>query len=135
MVFVLSFVFLWPHPWYMEVPRLEVKSELLLLAYTTATAMPDPSHICDPHYSSGQHQILNPLSEARDQDCVLVDANWASLTTEPLRELQKHNSYQPNCVVSRRLLWTKCLCPPQIHCIDTLIPNLRCLQLGSLGGD
>ena len=35
----------------MEVPRLGVLSELLLPAYATATAMPDP----------------NPLSEAKDQ--------------------------------------------------------------------
>ena len=27
-----------PHLWYMEIPRLGVKSELQLLAYTTATA-------------------------------------------------------------------------------------------------
>jgi len=32
----------------------------------TATAMPDPSHICDLHHSSWQCQILNPLSKARD---------------------------------------------------------------------
>ena len=38
--------FLGPHLWHMEVTRLGVKSELQLLAYTTATAMPDPSHIC-----------------------------------------------------------------------------------------
>ena len=36
------FVFLGPHPRHMEVPRLGVESELQLLAYTTATAMPDP---------------------------------------------------------------------------------------------
>ena len=41
--------------------------ELQLLAYTTATAPPDPSHISDLHPSSRQYQILNPLSEARDQ--------------------------------------------------------------------
>ena len=35
--------------WHMEVPRLRVESELQLLAYTTATAMPDLSHICDLH--------------------------------------------------------------------------------------
>ena len=33
-------------------------------AYATAT--PDPSCICDLHHSSEQHQIFNPLSEARD---------------------------------------------------------------------
>ena len=51
---------------HMDVPRLEVKSELQLPAYTTTTATPDPSHICDLHHSSWQHQILNPLSKARD---------------------------------------------------------------------
>ena len=30
------------------------------------TATPDPSRVCDLHHSSGQCQILNPLSEARD---------------------------------------------------------------------
>ena len=36
----------------MEIPRLGVKSELLLPAYTAATAMWDPSGICDPHHST-----------------------------------------------------------------------------------
>ena len=36
----------------MEVPRLEVKSELQFLAYTTAIAMPDLSPIHDLHHSS-----------------------------------------------------------------------------------
>ena len=56
----------------MEVSRLGVESELQLQAYTTATAMPDPSHVCDLHHSSEQHQILNPQREARDQTCVLM---------------------------------------------------------------
>ena len=47
----------------MEVPRLEVESELQLPAYTTA--MPHPNHFCDLHPSSQPRQILNPLSEAR----------------------------------------------------------------------
>ena len=38
-------VFLGQHLWHMEVPRLGVKMELLLLAYTTATVTWDPSHI------------------------------------------------------------------------------------------
>ena len=42
----LSFFFLEPHPRHMEVPRLGVKLELQLPAYTTATAMWDVSHIC-----------------------------------------------------------------------------------------
>ena len=37
--------------------------ELYPLAYATAKATPDPSHVCDLHHS--KHEILNP-SEARD---------------------------------------------------------------------
>ena len=60
----------------MQVPRLGVQSEELQLpAYTTATATLDLSHICDLHRSSQQHQILNPLSEARNGICVLMDAS------------------------------------------------------------
>ena len=49
----------------MEVPRLGVKSELQLPAYTTATATPDLSSVCNLHHSSWQSQILNLLNEAR----------------------------------------------------------------------
>ena len=61
-----------PHPWHMEVPRLVVELELQLLAYTTATATPDPSRVCDLHHSSWQRQIVNPLSKARDQTLNLI---------------------------------------------------------------
>ena len=60
----------------MEVPRLGVESELHLLAYTTATATPDLSHICNLHHSSQQHRILNPLSEARDRTYNLMVPSW-----------------------------------------------------------
>ena len=46
------FVFLGPPLGHMKVPRLQVKSELQVPAYTTATAMWDLSHICDLHHSS-----------------------------------------------------------------------------------
>ena len=48
-------------PRHMEVPRLGVHLELLLPAYTTATAMRDPTRVCDLPHSSRQRQILNPL--------------------------------------------------------------------------
>ena len=57
---------------YMEFPRLGVESELQLPVYTTATAT-DPSHICDLAHSMWQCWILNPLNEARDQTCVLME--------------------------------------------------------------
>ena len=41
----------------------------------TATAVPDPSCICDLHQSSQKRWILNPLSEARDRTCVLMDTS------------------------------------------------------------
>ena len=69
-------VFLGLHLQHMEIPRLEVKSELQLPAYATATAMQDLSQVCDLHHSSQQCQILNPLTEARDQTRILTDTSW-----------------------------------------------------------
>ena len=54
------FFFLGPHLQHMEVLRLGLKSELHLLAYTTATATADPSCIWDLHSSLWQCWILNP---------------------------------------------------------------------------
>ena len=56
----------------MEVPGLGVKPEVQMLAYATATAMPDQSCICDLHHGSQQRRILNLLSEARDRTCNLM---------------------------------------------------------------
>ena len=70
-VFLFLSVFLGPHLWHMEVPRLGVTSELQLLAWATATATQDPSHACDLHHSSQQCRILNPKSGARDRTCIL----------------------------------------------------------------
>ena len=58
------FCFLGPLPQHMKVPRLGVKSELQLQAYTTTTATWDPSCVCNLHSSSRQHWIPNPLSKA-----------------------------------------------------------------------
>ena len=68
-----------PHPWHMEVPRLGMESELQMLAYTTATTMPDPNRVCSLHHSSQQCQILNLLSEARERTCILVDMSQIHL--------------------------------------------------------
>ena len=57
----------------MEVPGLEVKSELQLQACATAMATPDPSHICKLHHSLWQQWILNPLSEAKEQTHILTE--------------------------------------------------------------
>ena len=57
---------------HMEVPRLGVKSELQLPAYTTVMAMLDLSRIFNLHHSSQHRQILNPLNQARDRTLVLM---------------------------------------------------------------
>ena len=64
------FFFLGPHWQHMEVPRLEVQSELQLLAYARAWAMPDPSCVCDLHRSSRQR--AGSLT------------HWAKLGIEPI---------------------------------------------------
>ena len=55
----------------MEVARLGVKSELQLLTHTQ-----DPSCLCDLPHSSWKCWILNPLSKARDQPRILMDASY-----------------------------------------------------------
>ena len=61
------------HLWHMKISRLRAESELHLWAYATAMATPDLGCIFDLHYSFQQHWILTPLSEARDQICILMD--------------------------------------------------------------
>ena len=71
----LVFFFLGPHLWLMDVPRLGVKSELQLLAYTT----PRQCWIqaaSDLLYSSQQHWIPKPLYRARDWTHILMDTGW-----------------------------------------------------------
>ena len=68
-------VFLGPHPWHMDVPRLGVKWELQMPGYTIATAKQDLSHVCNLHHSLQQCRILNSLSEAKDGTCVLMDTS------------------------------------------------------------
>ena len=59
----------------MEVPGLGVKSELQLLAYATATATPNPSHIYDLHHTSQQYPIPNSLREAKDLTQIFMDTS------------------------------------------------------------
>ena len=68
--FFFFLVFLEPHLW------LRGQIGAMVAGYTIATAMWDPSGVCDLHHSSQQHQILNPLIEAKDQTCSLMDTSW-----------------------------------------------------------
>ena len=84
----------------MEVPRLGVESDRScshwpapeLLAYTTATATWDVSHVFDLHHSSRHHQILNPLSEAMNQTYILLDPNQ-------VQNPQSHNGNSLNKIL------------------------------------
>ena len=55
-----------------------------LLAHITATAMPDPSHICNIYHSSQQY---NPQSETRDWTCILMYISQEFITAKLQREL------------------------------------------------
>ena len=52
--FFFFLVFLGLHPWHIEVPRLGIELELQLPDYTTVTAKPYLSIICDLPHSSWQ---------------------------------------------------------------------------------
>ena len=51
----------------------QARGQIRLPAYTTATATPDLSCVYNLHRSSWQWGILNPLSEAEDQTCILTE--------------------------------------------------------------
>ena len=76
LVFVLSFCFFRATPMAYGSSEDRVQSELQLQVYATATAMPDPSRLCDLHHSSWQRWIPDPLKQARDQTRILRDTNW-----------------------------------------------------------
>ena len=71
------------HLWHMEIPRLGVESDS---CWPQLQPQQDLSCICNLHHSSWQCWILNPLSVARDQTCILVHASqfrfrWATTGT------------------------------------------------------
>ena len=71
-LFVFAIFWLGPHPRHMEIPKVGVDLELQLPAYPTATAMLDPSCVCDPH----KCWIPDPLREARDRTHNLMGTSW-----------------------------------------------------------
>ena len=72
-ILFIYFRFLGPNLQHMEVPRLVYELELQPLAYATATAIWDPSRVCELHHSSQQRRIPNPWSKARDRTLILMD--------------------------------------------------------------
>ena len=62
-------------------------------ACATAMAIPDPSHICDLCHILRQHQILNPLSKARDQTHILMETTLGPPSAEPQWQLHARYAY------------------------------------------
>ena len=56
-------------------------------AYTTATATPDPSCLCDLCLHLEQYWILNLLSKARNWTHILIETMLGPYPTEPQQEL------------------------------------------------
>ena len=84
--FVVVVVFLGPHPKHMEVPRLGVKSELQVQAYTATTVIQDLRRIRGLYQSSKQCQILNSLGKTRygtskHMDIRRICHHWAMMGT------------------------------------------------------
>ena len=67
-------------------------------ATATATAMRDLSHVCNLHHSSR----LNPLREARDPTCVLMDT-VKFVSTEPHQEPLKLGKLKSSMGISREI--------------------------------
>ena len=78
----------------MEVPRLGVELELQLPAYTTATATPNLSYICDLHAAWSNERTFNLLSKARDQTSILMDTGQIFNTLNHNRNSQFANPFQ-----------------------------------------
>ena len=69
LLFFVVILFLGLHSWHMEIPKLGVELELQLLTYTTATATPDLSHVCDQGSKlcpQGYSSDFFPLSHHRN---------------------------------------------------------------------
>ena len=112
-LFAFVFCFSGPHLnlWHMEVPRLGVKSELQLPAYTTATAMRNLSPVCNIYHSLWQCQILNPLSE--DWTHIHMVTSWVHNPLSHNRNSPKEfcfypksNEKQENGWVDSHLQWS-----------------------------
>ena len=111
----------------MDVSGLGVKSELQLLAYATATAMPDLSHICDPHRNlcntrplthwakPGTEiisswtlcQVLNLLSHNGNSSTEFQLVDHPLLHTQPFHTVHYLQSFQEKLVNNILSIWLK----------------------------
>ena len=97
--FGFFFCFLGLHVQHVEVPKLQVESELQLLACSTASGTWNPSHVCNPHCSSQQCWILNPLSKTRNWMHILMDNSRVGnpLSYNDNSRFQCHFNFQWDC--------------------------------------
>ena len=82
-----------------------------LPAYATATAMQDRSRIHDLHYCSWQHQILNPLSEARDRTHNFMVPNLGSIWRE--KKKKSVSSQTPSWTSGSRIFGNRAWTQPE----------------------
>ena len=129
-VFFFSFFFLGLHLQNMDVPRLGIRLELQLPAYTTAIVIPGPRCICDLnlHCSSWQCQILKLLSKARDRTCIPMYTGW-------ILNLLSHNG-NPSLCYFWYIIHTEAtfpLCPLCVHwSVHSLLPIAVLASLDTL---
>ena len=121
------------NPWHMEVPKPGVKLELQLPTYTSGTATPGLSCVCDLYHSSWQHWILNPLSEARDRTCDLMDTNrihfcWAMTGTPPLSLLLKVHFPNQLWILQGGPISYSTISQPLADALHLLTLNIRTLK-------
>ena len=128
----------------MEVPRLSVELELQLMAYAAATAMRDPSGVCDLHHNSQQGPILNPLNEARDRtgsswilvEFISAEPQWElprfldGVYTDLRRDLKYGSSKTTGSADCHSSDFIKILCYPQIR---NPLETMKRLQFSHLG--
>ena len=107
-------------------------------AYTTATAMPDQSHIFSLHHSLPQRWIFHPVGEARDRTLVVMDPSrihycWASAGAPPFTVFKRAgNAETIRFNIRYNSVFMSCLgllSIPLVHNISTgllLCPPLLC---------
>ena len=115
----LLLLFLRLHLRHMEVPRLGVKLELQLPAYTTATARLELRYICDLHCSSWQCWILNPLNNARDWTPILTDTALSRVLNLLSHNRNSYNYFYKNC--TRRGICRSNACLSYQPCVSYMV--------------
>ena len=85
-------------------------------AVATATATCDLSRICNPHHSSWQHRILNPMSKARDRTHCICDLHHSSQLRQIFNPLSKARNQTHNFMVPSRIRF-RCATPGTLRCV------------------